>query len=60
MAQGDVYFFRGLVVAVDRQQFGFNLLTEDPCCGVAAGTRHRTTAKRPINMDGPTGDNLRA
>src|SRR4029077_15741262 len=56
--QGDVYFFRGLVVAIDRQQLGFNLLTENSSCGVSVGTRHRTAAKRAVNMDRPAGDDL--
>src|SRR5450755_1138116 len=59
IAQGDVYFFSRLVVAVDREQFGFDLLAENPRCRVAAEARHRTAAKRSIDVDRSAGDNLR-
>src|ERR1700722_1973047 len=58
IAQGDVYFFSRLVVAVDGEQLGFDLLAENPRGRVAAEARHRTAAKRSIDMDGPAGDNL--
>src|SRR3984885_9274526 len=59
IAQGDVYFFSGLVVAIDGEQFGFDLLAENPRRRVAAEARHRTAAKRSIDVDGAAGDNLR-
>src|SRR3984885_7484531 len=59
VAQGDVYFFSGLVVAIDGEQFSFNLLAENPRRRGAAETRHRTAAKRSVDVDGAAGDNLR-
>src|ERR1700719_1675209 len=60
IAQGDVYFFSRLVIAVDGEQFGFDLLAENPRCRVAAEARHRAAAKRSIDVDGSAGDNFRA
>src|SRR5580693_9362774 len=60
VAQAGVYFLSRLVIAIDGQQFGFDLLAENPRGGVAAEARHRAAAKRAVDMDGPAGDNLRA
>src|ERR1700678_209672 len=59
VAQGDVYFFSGLVVAIDGEQFGFDLLAENPRRRVAAQAGPRPPAKRSIAVDGAAGDNLR-
>ena len=56
--QADVYFFRSLVEAVDSQQLGLDLLTEDPRRSIATEARHRTAAKCAVDVDGPAGDNL--
>jgi hypothetical protein len=58
IAQGGIYFFRRLIVAVDGEQLGFNLLTENPRCSIATDACHGTAAKRAVNMDGPASDNF--
>src|SRR3981081_771086 len=60
IAQGDVYLFRGLVVAVDGQKLGLDFLAINPRGGIAIDTRHRAAAKRSVNVDGSPGDNFRA
>src|SRR6195256_2760717 len=59
IAQGDVYLFRGLVVAVDGQKLGLDFLAINPRGGIAIDTRHRAAAKRSVNVDGSPGDNFR-
>src|SRR2546430_3104858 len=60
ITQRGAYVFRGLVVAVDRQQLCFDSLTENPRGRIAVDTRHRSAAKRSVDMDRTTGDDLRA
>src|SRR5260370_15990912 len=60
VAQGDVYFFRSLIVTVDGQQFCLDLLTIDPCGRIAVDPRHCTAAQRSVDMDRPSSNNFRA
>src|SRR5580692_2111742 len=50
--QGRVYFFRGLIVAVDGHEFGLDLLAIDARGGIAVGARHRPAAQRSVDMNG--------
>src|SRR5882757_3187080 len=58
IAQVRVYLFGGLVVTVDRQKFGLDLLAENPRRRITADSRHRPAAKRAVDMDGSAGDDL--
>src|SRR5437763_6944480 len=51
VAERDVDFFCGLVVAVDREQLRLDLLAVDPRVGIAVDARHRTAAQRPVDVD---------
>src|SRR5215831_15151149 len=58
--QARVQFLRGLVVAVDRNEFGFDLLAVDARGRVAVDARHRAPAQRAIDMDRAAGNDLGA
>src|SRR6516225_8597276 len=58
--QARVQFLRGLIVAVDRNEFGFDLLAVDARGRVAVDARHRAPAQRAIDMDRAAGDDLGA
>src|SRR6476660_1165145 len=60
VAEARVHFFRGPVVAVDRDQLGFVLAAKNPCTSIAHGTRHGPSAQRAVDVDRSTGDDLRA
>src|SRR6266550_8203284 len=60
VAERDVDFFCGLVVAVDGEQLCLDPLAVDPRIGIAVDARHRTAAQRPIDVDRSAGDDLRA
>src|SRR5882724_4074075 len=60
LAQGDVDFFSRLIVSVDGQKLGLDFLTVNAGGRVAIGARHRTAAKRSIDMDGAACDDFGA
>src|SRR6187455_1520070 len=60
VTQRDVDFFSSLVVAVDGEQFGFDLLAVDPRIAIAVDARHRAAAQRAVDVDRSAGDDLGA
>src|SRR6476619_227051 len=60
VAEARVPFFRGPVIAVDRDQLGFVLAAKNPCTPIAHGTRHGPSAQRAVDVDRSTGDDFRA
>ena len=60
IAQRFVDVFRGLVVAVDRQQLGFDALAVNPRRRVAVDAGHRAASERAVNMDRSSGDDFGA
>src|SRR5258705_6402190 len=60
VAQHGADVFSSLVVAVDCQQLGFDFLTVNPRGRIAADARHRSAAKRAVDMNRAAGDNLGA
>src|SRR6187431_1059803 len=60
VTQRDVDFFCSLVVAVDGEQFGFDLLAVDPRTAIAVDARHRAAAQRAVDVDRSAGDDLGA
>src|ERR1700686_3273003 len=58
IAQGGVDFFSSLIITVNCQELCLDFLTVNASGRVAIGARHRTAAKRSVDMDGAACDNF--
>src|SRR5260363_243149 len=59
-AQCGIDLLCGLVVAIDRDQLGLDLLAVDARGGIAVDAGHRAAAQRAVDVDGAAGDDLGA
>src|SRR3984957_7950422 len=57
-AQRRIHVVSGLVDAVDRQQFGFELAAEDPRAIVAGEAGNSATTQRAVDINGTTANHL--
>src|SRR6516164_4500514 len=60
IAQIGVDLFGRPIVTVDGEQLGFDFLTVDTSGRITVDAGHRATAKRPVDVDGPAGDDFGA
>src|SRR5262249_22400628 len=51
IAKSGVQLFCRLVIAVDCEKLGLDLLAVDPCGRIAIDARHGAAAERPVNMN---------